>query len=127
GKVAGAALDVFEEEPATDHRLLELPQVIATPHLGASTIEAQENVAIDVSHDVVRYLTEDVAKNPVNLPSVTKELMSKIEPYFYLSEKLGTFLTYLTSGVIEEINISYSGELTDLEVAPLTRNTIKGL
>ncbi|MDX8045427.1 phosphoglycerate dehydrogenase [Gracilibacillus sp. S3-1-1] len=127
GKVAGAALDVFEEEPATDHRLLELPEVIATPHLGASTVEAQENVAVDVSHDVVRYLTEDVAKNPVNLPSVPKELLNKIEPYFHLSEKLGTFLTYLTPGVIEEINISYSGELTELDVTPLTRNTIKGL
>lgn len=127
GKVAGAALDVFEEEPATDHRLLELPEVIATPHLGASTVEAQENVAIDVSHDVVRYLTEGVARNPVNLPSVPKEVMNKIEPYFHLSEKLGTFLTYFTTGVIEEINISYSGDLTEIEVAPLTRNTIKGL
>ncbi|WP_163538789.1 phosphoglycerate dehydrogenase [Gracilibacillus sp. YIM 98692] len=127
GKVAGAALDVFEEEPATDHRLLELPEVIATPHLGASTVEAQENVAIDVSHDVVRYLSEGVARNPVNLPSVPKEVMNKIEPYFHLSEKLGTFLTNVTDGVVEEINISYSGELTELEVAPLTRNTIKGL
>lgn len=127
GKVAGAALDVFEEEPATDHCLLDLPEVIATPHLGASTVEAQENVAIDVSHDVVRYLTEGVARNPVNLPSVPKEILNKIEPYFNLSEKLGTFLTHVCEGVIEEINVSYSGELTEFEVGPLTRNTVKGL
>ncbi|GAE93858.1 D-3-phosphoglycerate dehydrogenase [Gracilibacillus boraciitolerans JCM 21714] len=127
GKVAGAALDVYEEEPAVDNRLFDFPEVIGTPHLGASTVEAQENVAIDVSHDVVRYFTEGVAKNPVNLPSVPKEIMSKIEPYFYLSEKLGTFLTYLATDAIEEINISYSGELSEQEVAPITRNTIKGL
>lgn len=127
GKVAGAALDVFEKEPATDHRLLELPEVIATPHLGASTIEAQENVAIDVSHDVVNFLQGGVARNPVNLPSVPKEVMQRIEPYFHLSEKLGAFLSGLTNDVAEEVNIYYSGELTELNVAPLTRNTIKGL
>src|SRR5699024_8386526 len=66
GKVAGAGLDVVEEEPAIDHKVLELPQVIATPHLGASTKEAQENVAIDVSHDVVRILSGSLARNPVN-------------------------------------------------------------
>ncbi|WP_182200335.1 phosphoglycerate dehydrogenase [Paraliobacillus salinarum] len=127
GKVAGAALDVFEEEPATDHKLLELAEVIATPHLGASTVEAQENVAIDVSHDVVRFLTGESVKNPVNLPSVPKELMKKIEPYFNLAEKLGLFLTNVTKEVIEEITIYYAGVLYEMEVAPLTRNTIKGL
>ncbi|WP_153461447.1 phosphoglycerate dehydrogenase [Sediminibacillus terrae] len=127
GKVAGAALDVFEEEPATDHKLLELPQVIATPHLGASTVEAQENVAIDVSHDVVQFLNGGLAKNPVNLPSVPKEIMNKIAPYFELSEKLGVFLTDLTEEVTEEVHIYYSGDLTEVEVAPLTRNTVKGL
>lgn len=127
GKVAGAALDVFEQEPAIDHKLLDLPEVIATPHLGASTVEAQENVAIDVSHDVVRLLTGGLVKNPVNLPSVPKDLMKKIEPYFYLAEKLGLFLTNVTKEVIEEITIYYAGELYEVEVAPLTRNTIKGL
>jgi len=127
GKVAGAALDVFEEEPATDNKLLDLPQVIATPHLGASTVEAQESVAIDVSHDVVRLLSGQPVKNPVNMPAVPKEIMKKIEPYFHLAEKLGTFLTNLTKEVIKEINISYAGELHDVEIAPITRNTIKGL
>lgn len=127
GKVAGAALDVFEEEPATNHKLLDLPQVIATPHLGASTIEAQESVAVDVSHDVVRLLAGDSVKNPVNLPSVPKDVLKKIEPYFHLTEKLGMFLTNLTEDVIEDINIYYAGDLYDVEVGPLTRNTIKGL
>ena len=126
-KVAGAALDVFEEEPFIDHKLLELPEVVATPHLGASTIEAQEIVAVDVSHDVLSFLNGDVVKNPVNLPSVPSELMHKIEPYFHLAEKLGVFLIDLTKDVAEEINISYSGDLSDMEVAPLTRNTIKGI
>lgn len=127
GKVAGAALDVFEEEPAVDHKVLTLPQVIATPHLGASTVEAQENVAIDVSEDVVRILSGGLARNPVNIPSVPREIMRKIEPYFYLSEKLGKFLAQLDAGAIEEININYAGDLTALEIAPLTQNTLKGL
>ncbi|RLL46770.1 phosphoglycerate dehydrogenase [Oceanobacillus piezotolerans] len=127
GKVAGAALDVFEEEPFVDHKLLELPEVVATPHLGASTIEAQEIVAVDVSHDVLRYLTGDTVKNPVNLPSVAKDVMTVIEPYFQLSEKLGAFLIDLVGEVAEEINLSYSGDLYDIEVAPLTRNTVKGI
>ncbi|WP_100012020.1 phosphoglycerate dehydrogenase [Lentibacillus sediminis] len=126
-KVAGAALDVFEEEPFLNNKLLELPEVIATPHLGASTIEAQENVAIDVSHDVVTFLTGGSVKNPVNLPSVPREIMNKIEPYFNLAEKLGSFLIDLTGEVAEEVNIFYSGDLSEVEVAPLTRNTVKGL
>lgn len=127
GKVAGAGLDVFEEEPAVDHKVLTLPQVIATPHLGASTKEAQENVAIDVSHDVVRILGGGLARNPVNIPSVPRDVMRKIEPYFYLSEKLGLFLAHLPDEAIEEININFSGDLTALEIKPLTQNTLKGL
>ncbi|SEQ36396.1 D-3-phosphoglycerate dehydrogenase [Virgibacillus subterraneus] len=126
-KVAGAALDVFEEEPFHDNKLLELPEVFATPHLGASTIEAQENVAIDVCQDVIGFLMGDLVRNPVNLPSVPNDIMSKIEPYFNLAEKLGSFLIHLTDEVVEEVNIYYAGDLSEVEVAPLTRNTVKGL
>lgn len=126
GKVAGAALDVFEQEPALDHKVLDLPNVIATPHLGASTVEAQESVAIDVSHDVVRILSGGLARNPVNIPSVPRDVLRKIEPYFYLSEKLGIFVSHLGDEVVEEMTISYAGDLTAFEIAPLTQNTIKG-
>ncbi|RYG71994.1 phosphoglycerate dehydrogenase [Lentibacillus lipolyticus] len=127
GKVAGAAIDVLEEEPFQDHQLLELPEVIATPHLGASTVEAQENVAIDVCHDVINHLTGNMATNPVNMPSVPSDILSQIEPYFHLAEKLGMFLIHLTDEVPEEVNIYYSGELSDVKMAPITRNAVKGL
>lgn len=126
GKIAGAALDVFEEEPAVDHKVLELAEVIATPHLGASTYEAQENVAIDVSHDVVRILSGELARNPVNIPSVPREVMRKIEPYFDLSAKLGTFLAHSDMNGIESLTINYAGDLAALRIAPLTQNIVKG-
>ncbi|KXH87073.1 phosphoglycerate dehydrogenase [Sporosarcina sp. HYO08] len=127
GKVAGAALDVFETEPFVDHKLLTLPEVIATPHLGASTIEAQESVAIDVSKDIVNFLNGGSVRNPVNLPSLSKEALAKVEPFFDLVDKLGVFVSRLAEGVIEEINIYYSGELAESDVRPLTRNTVKGI
>lgn len=126
-KVAGAALDVFEKEPFVGHPLLTLPQVIATPHLAASTVEAQESVAIDVSADVVKFLTEGRVQNPVNLPSISKEVMGKVGPFFDLAEKLGAFVSQLTDGIVEEITIQYYGELAEFDVRSLTRNTLKGL
>lgn len=125
-KVAGAALDVFETEPFTDHKLLTLPQVIATPHLGASTIEAQEVVAVDVCDDVVRYFTGQTVKNPVNLSAVPKEVLVKVQPFLELGEKLGSFIQDLSSDIVEEFHVIYSGELQELDVSPITRNVLKG-
>lgn len=126
-KVAGAALDVFEEEPAIDNRLLELPEVIATPHLGASTVEAQENVAIDVSQEILKVLRGQAFKNAVNLPSIPAHELNKVEPYLNLSEQLGSFIAQLAVGAVRTVNISFAGELTEFDVSPLTRNIIKGI
>lgn len=127
GKVAGTALDVYEVEPPVDNPLLSLPQVIAVPHLGASTVEAQENVAIDVSEEVLHVLRGASFKNAVNLPSVPPHIMEKIGPYFPLGEKLGKFVAQIAVGAIQEIVISYSGDLVDVDTAPLTRTTLKGI
>ncbi|SFS91753.1 phosphoglycerate dehydrogenase [Marininema halotolerans] len=126
GKVAGAALDVFESEPPGNHPLLSLPQVTATPHLGASTHEAQENVAIDVAAEVLNILRDKPFKNAVNLPSIPPELVEKLRPYQILAEKLGHFASQTTHGALNEITITYSGELSDWDTAPLTRIVLKG-
>ncbi len=127
GKVAGCALDVFEEEPPKDNPLLTLPQVVVTPHLGASTVEAQENVAIDVSEEILHVLRDQPFKNAVNLPSVPADVMEKIGPYFFLGEKLGKFISQITVGAIKEVVITYSGELTEMDTSPLTRTVLKGI
>lgn len=127
GKVAGAALDVFEVEPPVDNPLIGLPQVVVTPHLGASTLEAQENVAIDVSEEIIKILRDEPFKNAVNLPSIPAHVMEKVQPYFTLGEKLGHFIAQVTVGSIQEITITYSGELTEFDTAPLTRTILKGV
>ncbi|OYD09752.1 phosphoglycerate dehydrogenase [Paludifilum halophilum] len=125
-KVAGAALDVFETEPPGEHPLFALPQVIATPHLGASTREAQENVAIDVSAEVLHILREEPFKNAVNLPSIPAELQEKLRPYQNLAEKLGHFAVQTVKGALDEVTVTYSGELSEVDTAPLTRIILKG-
>lgn len=126
GKVAGAALDVFEQEPPGQHPLFSLPQVIATPHLGASTVEAQENVAIDVSEEVLHILRGEPFKNAVNLPSIPAELQQKLQPYQELAEKLGHFVAQTVRGALEKMTVTYAGEVAELDVAPLTRTILKG-
>lgn len=128
GIVAGAAFDVFEEEPpSVDHPFLKHPLVIVTPHLGASTFEAQENVAIDVSEEVLHILREEPFKNAVNMSPVSDVVLSKLQPYFSIGEKMGLFLAQMTEGAVKEINISYSGDLSEVDTIPLTRYIIKGV
>lgn len=126
GKVAGAALDVFEDEPPTDHPLLKHPRVIATPHLGASTVEAQEHVALDVSEEVLHVLRGETFKNAVNLPSIPAELAERIAPYQALAEKLGKFVVQMTEHAVEKITVSYAGSLNEFDTSPLTRMILKG-
>src|SRR5699024_1727891 len=92
-----------------------------------STVEAQENVAIDVAQDVLRYLTGDFVKNPVNLPSVPSDIFAQIKPYFDLAEKLGLFLIHLTDDAPEEVNIYYSGDDSNIQVSLINRNSVIGL
>jgi D-3-phosphoglycerate dehydrogenase len=128
GQVGGAALDVFEEEPPpADHPLVAHPHVICTPHLGASTEQAQVNVAIAVAEQVRDYLVGGVINNAVNVPSISKELAVRIRPYLVLGEKLGRFQGQLCKGSIDQIEIEYCGAAAELEVAPITVAVLKGL
>ncbi|MFB6362542.1 phosphoglycerate dehydrogenase [Paenibacillus elgii] len=128
GIVAGAAFDVFEKEPpAADHPFLNHPKIVVTPHLGASTVEAQENVAIDVSEEVLHILRDQPFKNAVNMPPVPANVLHALQPYFNLGEKLGVFLGQTIDGPVSEIVVNYSGDLTDVDTTPLTRYIVKGI
>jgi len=128
GTVAGAALDVFEQEPPpADHPLLAHEGVICTPHLGASTEQAQVNVAVAVAEQVRDFLLTGVINNAVNVPSISKEVATRIRPYLSLAEKLGRFQGQLSRGAIDQIDIEYSGEAAHLDVAPITVAVLKGL
>lgn len=126
GHVAGAALDVFEKEPATDNPLVALDQVIATPHLGASTTEAQVGVALEVAREVIHALAGEPVMNAVNIPAVKRELMPLLAPYLELAEKLGKFASQVAPGRIERLEIAYNGELATYELTSLTNTFLKG-
>jgi D-3-phosphoglycerate dehydrogenase len=128
GRVAGAALDVFEQEPTPpDHPLVRHDKVICTPHLGASTEQAQVNVSIAVAEQVRDYLLSGLIGNAVNVPSISRELLEQVRPYLVLGEKLGRFQGQLCAGSIEQIEIEYSGEAVELDVTPLTIAVLKGM
>ena len=127
GKVAGAAIDVFEEEPTKNMDLIGLDNVICTPHLGASTDEAQTNVAIAIAHQIAAYFATGEIKGAVNFPAVSADVMSVIRPYLDLAEKLGNFQAQLLAGALQEVTIEYSGEILNHHVAPITISLIKGL
>lgn len=120
GHVAGAALDVFEEEPAKANPLFGAPNLVCTPHLGAATGEAQENVALQIAEQMSAYLLKGAITNAVNFPSITAEEAPRLTPFVKLAEQLGSFAGQLTETSIRGIDVSYSGAVADLNVRPIT-------
>ncbi|MDB5397050.1 MAG: phosphoglycerate dehydrogenase [Rhodospirillales bacterium] len=127
GHVAGAALDVFMVEPAKENDLFGLEQVICTPHLGASTSEAQENVALQVAEQMADFLMNGAVVNALNTPSLSAEDAPKLRPYLRLAEQLGSFAGQVTEGGIGSITIEYEGHVAGLNQRPLTAVILKGL
>jgi D-3-phosphoglycerate dehydrogenase len=127
GHVAGAAFDVFSEEPAERNILFGHPNVVCTPHLGASTTEAQENVALQVAEQMSDYLMRGAISNAINFPSVTAEEAPKLKPFIALAEKLGSFAGQLTESNINKVTITYEGAVADLKIKALTAAAIAGL
>jgi len=128
-KIGGAALDVFGTEPTTldNCPLLGLDNFICTPHLGASTSEAQESVALIIAEQLSDYLLKGAVTNAVNVPSVSDDVLAQVGPYLTLGEMLGSFHMQIAKGGVEEVNIEYSGELAELNTSPITVAFLKGL
>ena len=127
GKVAGAALDVFEIEPPFNSPILEMDRLVCTPHLGASTQEAQTNVAVAVAGQIIDYLKNGTIINAVNIPSVTGELMTKLGPFLALAERIGCLMAQLSSWPLKEVVIDYTGDFMGLDLSPVSRAVMKGL
>jgi D-3-phosphoglycerate dehydrogenase / 2-oxoglutarate reductase len=127
GQVAGAAFDVFVEEPATANPLFGHPNVVCTPHLGASTMEAQENVALQVAEQMSDYLLNGAISNAINFPSITAEEAPKLRPFISLAEKLGSFAGQLTESGITKVQLTYEGAVCRMKTKALTSSALAGL
>ena len=127
GKVAGAAIDVYSVEPPGKTRLISLDQVICTPHLGASTQEAQDNVAIAVADQIRDYLVNGTIRNAVNAPAVSGEALVTLQPYLDLSQRLGSFLGQIVQTGIKSVEAQYSGDVTEMALKPITTSFLTGL
>jgi D-3-phosphoglycerate dehydrogenase len=127
GHAAGAACDVFEREPARENVLFGLPNVICTPHVGAATSEAQENVALQVAEQMSDYLIKGAISNAVNFPNITAEEAPRIRPWVKLAEQLGLFAGQLTETSIKGVRLEYSGEVATLNTKPLTAAALAGI
>ncbi len=128
GKIAGAAFDVFTTEPvAEDNPILSIEEnIVMTPHLGASTAEAQTKVGLAIAEQIVDFLVNGVVNNAVNMPSVSLEALSVMKPYLNLAEKLGTLQGQISKGGIKEVHIEYDGEVAELDTPPITVAALKG-
>ncbi|MCH2067010.1 phosphoglycerate dehydrogenase [Shimia sp.] len=127
GHVAGAAFDVFKEEPAKENALFNLPNVVCTPHLGAATTEAQENVALQVAEQMSNYLLTGAVENALNMPSVTAEEAKVMGPWIKLADHLGAFSGQMTDEPIKAINILYDGVVSDMNLAALNCSVVAGI
>ncbi len=127
GHVAGAALDVFEEEPAKSNPLFGMENVVCTPHLGASTSEAQENVALQIADQIADYLLTGAVSNALNMPSISAEDAPKLKPYIKLAEDLGSFAGQITKSGLKSVTVDYAGHVATLNTRPLTSIALKGL
>jgi len=127
GKVAAAAIDVYTSEPPTGSPLLDQDNIIVTPHLGASTKEAQVNVAVDVAEQIINFNQGLPVKNAINMPYVKQEVMKVLQPYLPLAEKIGKLAAQLMEEKYEKIEVSYSGEIAEWDTGPVTVAALKGL